>query len=67
MALNTNFLLNALGFSLSEVGTVNKTVGMAATIIGALLGGYLMKNMSLFKALFLFGLLQGGSNIGYWF
>ncbi|HEP0306442.1 TPA: muropeptide MFS transporter AmpG [Providencia rettgeri] len=67
MALNTNFLLNALGFSLSEVGTVNKTVGMAATIIGALLGGYLMKNMSLFKALFIFGLLQGGSNIGYWF
>lgn len=67
MALNTNFLLNALGFSLSEVGTVNKTVGMAATIIGALLGGYIMKNMSLFRALFMFGLLQGGSNIGYWF
>ncbi|MGG4608131.1 AmpG family muropeptide MFS transporter [Providencia sp. Me31A] len=67
MALNTNFLLNALGFSLSEVGTVNKTVGMSATIIGALLGGYIMKNMSLFRALFLFGLLQGGSNIGYWF
>ncbi|HHR6079736.1 TPA: muropeptide MFS transporter AmpG [Providencia alcalifaciens] len=67
MALNTNFLLNALGFSLSEVGTVNKTVGMAATIIGALFGGYLMKNMSLFRALFVFGVLQGGSNIGYWF
>ena len=67
MALNTNFLLNALGFSLSEVGTVNKTVGMAATIVGALLGGYLMKNMSLFKALFVFGVLQGVSNIGYWF
>ncbi|GAB1438979.1 muropeptide MFS transporter AmpG [Providencia sp.] len=67
MALNTNFLLNALGFSLSEVGTVNKTVGMAATIIGALLGGYIMKNMSLFRALLMFGLLQGGSNIGYWF
>lgn len=67
MALNTNFLLNALGFSLSEVGTVNKTVGMAATIIGALFGGYLMKNMSLFKALLTFGILQGVSNIGYWF
>ncbi|BBG61328.1 muropeptide transporter AmpG [Providencia rustigianii] len=67
MALNTNFLLNALGFSLSEVGTVNKTVGMAATIIGALFGGYLMKNMSLFRALLVFGILQGGSNIGYWF
>lgn len=43
MALNTNFLLHGLGFSLSEVGTVNKTVGMLATIIGALFGGYLMK------------------------
>ncbi|EKT53527.1 muropeptide MFS transporter AmpG [Providencia sneebia] len=67
MALNTNFLLNGLGFSLSEVGAVNKTVGMAATIIGALFGGYLMKNMSLFNALFAFGILQGVSNIGYWF
>lgn len=67
MALNTNFLLNGLGFSLSEVGAVNKTVGMTATIIGALFGGYLMRNMSLFKALFVFGILQGISNIGYWF
>ncbi len=67
MALNTNFLLNGLGFSLSEVGAVNKTVGMTATIIGALLGGYLMKEMSLFKALLVFGILQGVSNIGYWF
>ncbi|EKT54342.1 muropeptide MFS transporter AmpG [Providencia burhodogranariea] len=67
MALNTNFLLNGLGFSLSEVGAVNKTVGMTATIIGALFGGYLMRNMSLFKALFVFGILQGVSNIGYWF
>lgn len=67
MALNTNFLLNGLGFSLSEVGAVNKTVGMTATIVGALLGGYLMKEMSLFKALLVFGILQGVSNIGYWF
>ncbi|MES0688802.1 muropeptide MFS transporter AmpG [Providencia stuartii] len=67
MALNTNFLLHGLGFSLSEVGTVNKTVGMLATIIGALFGGYLMKKMSLFNALFIFGILQGVSNIGYWF
>lgn len=67
MALNTNFLLKGLGFSLSEVGAVNKTVGMAATIVGALFGGYLMRSMSLFKALLVFGILQGVSNIGYWF
>nr|ELR5113530.1 MFS transporter [Providencia stuartii] len=67
MALSTNFLLSGLGFTLSEVAAVNKTVGMAATIFGALFGGYLMKNMSLFNALLVFGILQGASNIGYWF
>lgn len=67
MALSTNFLLNKLGFSLAEVGTINKTFGLFATILGALYGGYIMQKMSLFKALLIFGILQTISNFGYWF
>ncbi|CAA2929717.1 hypothetical protein ARSQ2_00822 [Arsenophonus endosymbiont of Bemisia tabaci Q2] len=67
MALITNFLLNKLGFSLAEVGTINKTVGLFATILGALYGDYIMQKMSLFKALLIFSILQTISNFGYWF
>ena len=37
-----------------------------ATIFGALLGGMLMQKLTLFRALLIFGILQGVSNAGYW-
>ena len=45
---------------------VNKTLGLLATIVGALYGGILMQRLSLFRALLIFGILQGASNAGYW-
>lgn len=45
---------------------VNKTTGLFATIVGALYGGVLMQRLSLFRALLIFGILQGASNAGYW-
>ncbi|SFN37119.1 MFS transporter, PAT family, beta-lactamase induction signal transducer AmpG [Izhakiella capsodis] len=65
-SLSTLFLLKGLGFDPGQVGIVNKTLGLAATIIGALFGGILMQRMTLFRALVLFGILQGISNLGYW-
>lgn len=65
-ALTTSFLIRGLGFSAGDVGIVNKSLGLLATIIGALLGGYLMQRLSLYRALFWFGLLQGISNLAYW-
>ena len=65
-ALSTTFLIRGAGFGVSEVGTVNKIFGLAATIIGALLGGGLMARLGLYKSLMLFGLLQAVSNFGYW-
>lgn len=67
LSLSTTFLIRGVGFDAGEVGLVNKTLGLAATIVGALLGGLLMRRWSLFKALMIFGILQGGSNIGYWY
>lgn len=65
-ALSTTFLIRGAGFSATEVGTVNKVLGLAATIVGALAGGALMARLGLYRALMLFGLLQAVSNLGYW-
>lgn len=65
-ALSTTFLLRGAGFSVSEVGTINKVFGLAATIIGALAGGSIMSRFGLYRSLMLFGLLQALSNFGYW-
>lgn len=66
MSLTTTFLIRGVGFDAGEVGVVNKTLGLLATIIGALYGGILMQRLSLFRALLIFGILQGVSNAGYW-
>ncbi|MFC4201813.1 muropeptide transporter [Candidimonas humi] len=65
-ALSTTFLLRGAGFSVAAVGTVNKVFGLAATIVGALLGGSIMARMGLYRSLMLFGILQAVSNFGYW-
>jgi len=65
-SLTTTFLIRGVGFNAGDVGLVNKTLGLLATIIGALYGGVLMQRLSLFRALMIFGLLQAISNFGYW-
>ena len=64
-SLTTTFLLRGPGFTLTEVGTINKGLGLAATIIGALFGGALMVKLRLFRALMLFGVLQAISNLTF--
>ncbi|WP_435954915.1 muropeptide MFS transporter AmpG [Dryocola sp. BD626] len=66
MSLTTTFLIRGVGFDAGEVGVVNKTLGLFATILGALYGGVLMQRLTLFRALLIFGILQGISNAGYW-
>lgn len=65
-ALSTTFLIRGAGFTPTEVGTVNKLLGLVATIVGALAGGSLMARLGLYRALMAFGLLQAVSNLGYW-
>ncbi|SLM64040.1 MULTISPECIES: muropeptide MFS transporter AmpG [Dickeya] len=66
-SLSTPFLIRGMGFQPGEVGLVNKTLGLFATLVGALYGGILMQRWTLFRALMIFGLLQALSNAGYWF
>lgn len=59
MTLTTTFLIRGVGFDAGDVGVVNKTLGLFATILGALYGGMLMQRITLFRALLIFGVLQG--------
>ena len=63
--LTTTFLLRGPGFSLTEIGAINKGFGLAATILGALAGGALMAKMRLYHALLVFGILQAITNLGF--
>ena len=64
-ALTTAFLLRGAGFGLDDVAYVNKVMGLAATIFGALAGGTLMVRLGLYRALMGFGILQAVSNLSF--
>lgn len=56
-ALTTVFLMDQ-GFTKSEIGLATKGVGLVSLIVGALVGGILMRKWTLKKALLIFGCLQ---------
>lgn len=62
--LSSAFLLD-LGFNLKDVGVINKTMGLVATVVGGLLGGTLLASLGLFRSLLIFGVLQCVSNLLY--
>ncbi len=64
-ALTSTFLIQGAGFNLTEVGMVNKGIGLVSTLTGALLGGVLMMRWKLYRALWTFGLMQGLSALSY--
>ena len=64
-SLTTTFLLRGVGFTATDVGTINKGLGFAATIIGAMYGGGMMVKLGLFRSLMVFGILQMISNLSF--
>ncbi len=64
-SLTTAFLLRGPGFSLVEVGFVNKAAGLVATIIGLVIGGTLMVRLGLYRSLLVFGILQAVSILAF--
>jgi len=54
------------GFSPEQIGVMTGTVGMLATIAGALSGGILTARLGTFRALWMLGLVQALSNLGYY-
>ena len=63
--LTTAFLIRGVGFSLTDVGTINKALGLVSLLLGGLVGGLLLVRMSLTRALLLFGVLQAVSNLSF--
>jgi PAT family beta-lactamase induction signal transducer AmpG len=57
--------LKDIGFTWTDVGAIQKGLGMTATIIGALVGGGLIAKLGLRRSLFAFGILQAGANVLY--
>ncbi|HBE44851.1 MAG TPA: muropeptide transporter AmpG [Deltaproteobacteria bacterium] len=63
--LTTAFLLRGVHFTATDVGTINKGMGLIATIAGAMFGGTLMVKLGLFRSLLIFGVLQMISNLSF--
>ena len=63
-ALVTPFLLQR-GYTLADIGLVAQGVGLWATIGGSLVGGWVLGRMSLMRGLWLGGILQALSTVGY--
>ncbi|MHC1742577.1 MAG: AmpG family muropeptide MFS transporter [Syntrophobacteraceae bacterium] len=61
-AMTTPFLLD-LGFSRSDVGTVNKAFGLLSTILGTLVGGGIIARIGINRSLWIFAFLQAASNL----
>lgn len=62
-AMTTPFLLRHLEFTNTEVGLLNKTLGLVAAIAGGLVGGGLVAQVGLRRSLFAFGVLQAATNL----
>ncbi|HEV7836573.1 MAG TPA: AmpG family muropeptide MFS transporter [Gemmatimonadaceae bacterium] len=64
-SMTTPFLLKT-GFSQSEVGAVFLGAGVIATILGVLAGGAVIGKLGINRALWIFVVLQGMSNLTYY-
>ncbi len=64
-ALATPFYID-LGYDLTTIGIVAKNIGLWSTVIGSLLGGVIMTRIGINKALWLFGLVQMITIVGFW-
>jgi MFS transporter, PAT family, beta-lactamase induction signal transducer AmpG len=63
--LTLTFFLRGQGFTLTEIGASYKALGLVATIVGGILGGYWMTRLGLFRSLLWFGILQALTNVGF--
>lgn len=63
-AMATTFYMQ-LGFSMTQIGVVSKTVSLWASICGGLLGGIWMVRLGINRSLWIFGVLQAVAILGF--
>jgi PAT family beta-lactamase induction signal transducer AmpG len=54
-----------LGFSKLEIGNIRQGLGLFATIFGTLAGGAFLSQLGINRSLWIFGIIQAVSNVGY--
>ena len=54
------------GYSVQQIGWVQTTLGVGASIVGALAGGAATRWLGTYRALWVLGLVQAVSNLGYY-
>jgi PAT family beta-lactamase induction signal transducer AmpG len=62
--MTTPFILQS-GYTKTDIATVAKSFGMAATLLGALVGGVFMLRMKMKTSLIIFGIFQAVSTLGF--
>jgi PAT family beta-lactamase induction signal transducer AmpG len=55
------------GFTPAQIGMVSVNIGIALSILGGLVGGWITDRIGIFHALWILGLTQAFSNLGYAF
>ncbi len=63
-AMTVPFMLS-IGITKTDIGTIRQGLGLLITILGTLAGGAISLRMGLKKSLWVFGILQAVSNLGF--
>lgn len=54
------------GFTAAQIGLVSVNIGLVLSIAGGVVGGWITDRIGIFAALWMLGLAQAVSNLGYW-
>ena len=54
------------GFTAAQIGLVSVNIGLALSIAGGVAGGWITDRIGILHALWILGLVQAASNLGYW-
>ena len=55
-----------VGFSAAQIGLVSVNIGLGLSIAGGIVGGWITDRIGIFRSLWMLGLAQAVSNLGYW-
>jgi len=66
VGITANLFLRELTFTKSEIAAVQGGMGFIATTVGVLAGGAILTKIGINRALWIFGILQLVSNLGYY-
>lgn len=66
VGITGNLFLREIDFSKTEIGAIQGGMGFIATTVGVLVGGVVLTKIGINRALWVFGILQLLSNLGYY-